>query len=143
MGFVKGIVDWVNGNDDDDYTDIEDMIVDKNEKQDEYSRDNKKSKVLDLNRTTDNRFSVVVVKPIAFENAGEIANNLKSGKTVALNFERTDEDVTRRLLDFLAGATYALNAELTKVSANSFIITPNNVDVSSDLVDELGNTGMF
>lgn len=143
MGFVKGIVDWVNGNDDDDYTDIEDMIVDKNEKQDEYSRDNKKSKVLDLNRPTDNRFSVVVVKPIAFENAGEIANNLKSGKTVALNFERTDEDVTRRLLDFLAGATYALNAELTKVSANSFIITPNNVDVSSDLVDELGNTGMF
>ncbi|MBQ3889554.1 MAG: cell division protein SepF, partial [Clostridia bacterium] len=63
--------------------------------------------------------------------------------TVVLNLEKTPKDVARRLVDFLSGVAYANNGQLKKVANNTFIITPYNVDVSGDLLDELENTGVF
>lgn len=150
MSFIKGIMNWVNGNEEDEeegYQDIAGMIEAKKERAEEASssanRDNKRGKVVDINKQPGGRLDVVVVKPQKFENAIDVADNLKMGKTIVLNFEQTDAETTRRLLDFLTGATYALNAELTKVSMNACIITPTNVNVLSELVDELEITGIF
>jgi cell division inhibitor SepF len=86
---------------------------------------------------------VVLVKPERFETAAEIADHLRSKRAVLINLETTPKDVTRRLVDFLSGVAYALDGKVKKIAANTYIITPPNVDLVGDLMDELENSGMY
>ncbi|MCF0120571.1 MAG: cell division protein SepF [Oscillospiraceae bacterium] len=89
------------------------------------------------------QLKVVIVAPTVYEDASQIADNLIDGRTVLLNLEATDRSIARRLLDFLGGVTYARNGNIKRVTANTYIITPDNVDLMSDLVDELENKGLY
>ena len=60
-----------------------------------------------------------------------------------VNIHSTNRDVARRLLDFLSGVAYASNGQIKRVANSTYIITPYNVDVMGDLIDELENNGMF
>ncbi len=73
-----------------------------------------------------------VVRPSSFEEVGEIADYLIDGCTVVLNLELLDQVQTVRMLDFLNGVTYSTEGEIKNVAKNTFIITPQNVDVSED-----------
>ena len=86
---------------------------------------------------------VVLVKPERFETAAEIADHLRARRPVLINLETTPKDVTRRLVDFLSGVAYALDGKVKKIAANTYIITPSNVDLVGDLMDELENSGMY
>ncbi len=86
---------------------------------------------------------VVLVKPERFETAAEIADQLRAKRPVLINLETTPKDVTRRLVDFLSGVAYALDGKVKKIAANTYIITPSNVDLVGDLMDELENSGMY
>ena len=89
------------------------------------------------------QLAVVLVKPDRFENAAEIADHLKEKRTVVLNLEQTNKDVARRLVDFLSGVAYAQEGKIKKVANSTFIITPYNVDILGDLIDELENNGLY
>ena len=52
-------------------------------------------------------------------------------------------DIARRLIDFLSGVAYANNGQIKRVANSTFIITPYNVDIMGDLLDELENNGAF
>ena len=99
------------------------------------------NKVVNINATT--QLSVVLVKPEKFENAVDIADHLREKRTVVLNLEQTNKDVARRLVDFLSGVTYAQDGKIKKVANSTFIITPYNVDILGDLLDELENNGLY
>lgn len=99
------------------------------------------NKVVNIHTTT--QLQVVLVKPDRFENAAEIADHLREKRTVVLNLEQTSKDVTRRVLDFLSGAAYANEGKVKKVALNTYIITPYNVDILGDLIDELENNGLY
>ena len=60
-----------------------------------------------------------------------------------LNLESTNKEVSRRLVDFLSGVAYANNGQIKRVANSTFIITPYNVDIMGDLLDELENNGAF
>ena len=77
------------------------------------------------------------------ENAAEIADHLRDKRTVVLNMEETSKDVSRRILDFLSGAAYAQEGKVKKVALSTYIITPYNVDILGDLIDELENNGLY
>ena len=62
---------------------------------------------------------------------------------MVLNLESADRNVARRLIDFLSGVAYANAGQLKRVANSTFIITPYNVSVTGDLLDELENNGMF
>ena len=62
---------------------------------------------------------------------------------VVLNLEQTSKDVSRRLIDFLCGVAYANNGQMKRVANNTYIITPYNVDIMGDLLDELENNGVI
>ena len=98
-------------------------------------------KVVNIHTTT--QLQVVLVKPERFENASEIADHLKDKRTVVLNLESTNKEVSRRLVDFLSGVAYANNGQIKGVANSTFIITPYNVDIMGDLLDELENNGAF
>ena len=70
-----------------------------------------------------------VVRPTSFEEVGTIADHLIAGCTVVLNLELLDKAATVRMLDFLNGVTYTKDGEIKNVAANTFIITPNGIDV--------------
>ena len=103
--------------------------------------DDRRGKVVNIHATT--QLKVILVKPERFENASEIADQLKDKRTVVLNLESTNKDVARRLIDFLPGVAYAGEGKIKKVAANTYIITPYHVDIEGDLIDELENNGLY
>ena len=105
----------------------------------DYERRN--NKVVNIHTTT--QLQVVLVKPERFENASEIADHLREKRTVVLNLEQTDKNIARRLIDFLSGVAYANEGTIKKVALSTYIITPYNVDILGDLIDELENNGLY
>ena len=99
------------------------------------------NKVVNINATT--QLQVVLVKPERFADASTIADQLNAKRTVVLNLESTGKEVSRRLIDFLSGVAYANNGQIKRVATSTFIITPYNVDIMGDLIDELENNGVF
>lgn len=145
----------------DDYDEDEDVYEDEEEPEDveptpppreepsrrrerEYQeppRRNSGGKVVNIHATT--QLQVVLVKPERYENASEIADHLRDKRTVVLNLEKTQKDVARRLLDFLSGVAYAQEGKIKKVALQTYIVTPYNVDIMGDLIDELENNGLY
>lgn len=98
-------------------------------------------KVVNIHATT--QLQVVLVKPERFENAAEVADHLRDKRTVVLNLEQTNKEIARRLIDFLSGVAYAQEGKIKKVAVSTYIITPYNVDILGDLIDELENNGLY
>ena len=107
----------------------------------EPPRRNTGGKVVNIHATT--QLQVVLVKPERYENASEIADHLRDKRTVVLNLEKTERDIARRLLDFLSGVAYAQEGKMKKVALQTYIVTPYNVDIMGDLIDELENNGLY
>jgi cell division inhibitor SepF len=160
MGFFDKVKDILNEDDDNDFEDfyddsassfnrasrssrsIEPPVYEKEERQAERpARRQKSDKVVNINTTA--QFQVVLVKPERYEEAAAIADHLNTKRSVVLNLESTNRDIARRLLDFLSGVAYANNGQIKRVANSTYIITPYNVDVMGDLIDELENNGMF
>jgi len=99
------------------------------------------NKVVNIHTTT--QLQVVLVSPTKFENASEIADHLRDKRTVVLNLEQTDKNIARRLIDFLSGVAYANEGTIKKVALSTYIITPYNVEILGDLIDELENKGLY
>ncbi len=99
------------------------------------------NKVVNIHTTT--QLQVVLVSPTRFENASEIADHLRDKRTVVLNLEQTDKNIARRLIDFLSGVAYANEGTIKKVALSTYIITPYNVEIMGDLIDELENNGLY
>ena len=81
---------------------------------------------------SDSNIELKVVRPVDFEEVSDIADYLLMGCTVVLNLEVMDQASTIRMLDFLNGVTYSMDGEIKNVSRSTYIITPNNVDVSDN-----------
>ena len=104
--------------------------------------DTSRDKVVNINTTT--QLQVVLVKPEKFQDASAIADHLRDKRTVVLNLEKTEKDVSRRIVDFLSGVAYANNGKIKRIATNTFIITPYNVDLTGDdVLDELENSGLY
>lgn len=147
MSIFDNLKRWVNGGEDED--DFEDFVPQSKRQSQRYEQDEipitefrrSNDKVVNINATT--QLAVVLVKPEKFENAAEVADHLRDKRTVVLNLEQTNKDVARRLVDFLSGVTYAQDGKIKKVANSTFIITPYNVDILGDLIDELENNGLY
>ena len=101
----------------------------------------KNEKIVNINATT--QLEVVLVKPEAYADGSIVADHLMARRTVVLNLESTNKEVSRRLLDFLSGVAYAINGQIKRVANSTFIVTPYNVGVMGDILDELENSGVY
>ena len=99
------------------------------------------NKVVNIRAAT--QLQVVLVKPDKFEDASSIADHLRDKCTVVLNLESTKKEIARRLLDFLSGVAYAQEGKIKKVALSTYIITPYNVNILGDLIDELESNGLY
>ena len=142
IGKKKKVKNILTVPDDEEYEDEEMDIISRNDERSSAAQDSKRSnKVVNIHTTA--QLQVVLVKPERFEDASSIADHLNEKRTVVLNLESTNKDVSRRLVDFLSGVAYANNGQIKRVANSTFIITPYNVDIMGDLLDELENNGVF
>lgn len=126
-----------------DLNELEDE-ADKKKSTDEDSYSYKKEnqpKIFQSNKSktisyTPNQMQVVLVKPDRFEDVTAIADHLNDKKTVVLNLEAANREVSRRIIDFLSGAAYANHGNMRKVANSTFIIVPTSVDVMGELMLE-------
>ena len=75
--------------------------------------------------------NVNIVIPERFKDAQKIADSVKASQPVIVNLLDVDRELSRRMIDFCSGVTYALGGSMDKVSEQVFLITPPNVEVSA------------
>ena len=80
------------------------------------------------------QMKMIVYHPVSYEDTQNIIDNMKSRKPVIVNMEELEIDCAQRILDFMAGAIYALDGTIYKISRGIFVVAPTNYDV-------IGNDG--
>jgi cell division inhibitor SepF len=75
---------------------------------------------------------VHLVLPRSFNDAQQIADRFKDGVPVIINLQSADQDLSKRLIDFASGLTYALDGGMQRVADKVFLLTPRNVEVSAE-----------
>jgi cell division inhibitor SepF len=86
---------------------------------------------------------VHLVVPRSFNDAQQIADKFKDATPVILNLQTTDQELSKRLIDFASGLTYALNGGMQRVADKVFLLTPRNVEVSAEERARLLERGGF
>jgi cell division inhibitor SepF len=111
---------------------------------DESPRSGGRTRVL---RPVDNggRDSVQVhlVIPTSFNDAQQVADQFKDAVPVILNLQGIDTELTKRLIDFASGLTYALDGGMQRIADKVFLLTPRNVEVSAEERARLIEKGFF
>ena len=87
---------------------------------------------------------IVFMRPDRYEDTKVIFDHLRARRIVLLSLDGIDTEIARRILDFMAGATYASDGKISRVSSGTYIITPRNVDFTgSEMMDGMENSGSF
>ena len=86
---------------------------------------------------------VHLVVPLNFNDAQQVADQFKRGVPVILNLQTTDHDLSKRLIDFASGLTYALDGGMQRIAEKTFLLTPRNVEVSAEEKARLIDKGFF
>ena len=112
------------------------------------------SRVIPFHGKEEEGESVKVIRPQTFneaqivadflkEDTREITDTLLANCTVVLNMEGLDVDIAQRIIDFIGGASFAVDGSLKAISNNIFIVAPGNIEVSGDLRDEIVSEDML
>jgi cell division inhibitor SepF len=86
---------------------------------------------------------VHVVAPTRFGDAQEIGDHFKENQPVVVNLQSGDRELSRRMIDFCSGVTYALGGAMDKIADQVFLLTPLNVEVSADEKRKLQERGLY
>jgi cell division inhibitor SepF len=86
---------------------------------------------------------VHLVIPKSFNDAQQIADKFKDSIPVVLNLQGIESDLSKRLIDFASGLTYALDGGMQRIADKVFMLTPRNVEISAEERAELIEKGFF
>jgi cell division inhibitor SepF len=86
---------------------------------------------------------VHLVVPKSFNDAQQIADKFKDSIPVILNLQSSDTDLSKRLIDFASGLTYALDGGMQRIADKVFMLTPRNVEISAEERARLIEKGFF
>ena len=115
----------------------------KKEKEEEPDPEDSESRVIPFHGRQEEGESVKVIKPQEFNEAQIVADFLKEGKTIVVNLEGIEISQAQRIIDFIGGASFAVDGSLKAISNNIFIVAPGNIEVSGDLKDEIISDSML
>jgi len=141
-GFVNRLKSWVTGEDYEEeiYSIDEEFEPERTmypthtpQEESMVERSNRRSKNLRVIETPSSQTTqVIVIEPKAFEESLEIVEHLRSRKSVILNLHLLDTAQSQRVVDFLSGATHAIDGNQQRIGDGVFIFTPNNVAISTE-----------
>lgn len=76
---------------------------------------------------------VMLAEPRSFDEVQSIADYLKNNRTTVVSLQRLPKDEAFRVIDFLSGTVYALNGNISKLSPETIIVSPSNVDIQGSI----------
>lgn len=144
-GLISKFKDWIS--DESEYTEEIEVGEFVEEDEDEIDikpmlQEPKVSKIRDI--TDFSKMKVVITEPENYEDATEIANNLKQKKVVIVNLEKIDDStLMKKIFAFMHGVVYVLSANMQKVAKSIYILTPENVNIDSSVKKELESKTIF
>lgn len=145
MGFMNKVYSKIGFGDQDDLEDDAEEMIEEEEREHsqrrerESLRQSQAQNIVDFQATqapanvanvANYKMKVILIEPKSFDDAQQVANCLREKRPVVINFEQTDTDDAKRIIDFISGTTYALSGEIKKVGHNVFLCAPANVNVS-------------
>ena len=157
MSFWDNVKKFAQPYSDEDYDDYDDEMNEYEEETQEAAPRTRRPSPFDTNAqasestytapaaSTSNSFSghvmnmgsgkqeVVLFHAKTFDDAAKAADELRRRKAVILNMENVDKALTRRVVDFLSGAVYALDGRVKKVAQSTYLFCPHNMDVVGNL----------
>lgn len=117
---------------------VEETVVEKKETKTEEKQmaytETKTETTKPAPKANGNAIELKVVRPESFNSVGQIADYLLNHCTVVLNLEATNKETAQRIVDFLNGVAYAIDGQIKSVTNSTYIITPNNVSVSGEML---------
>lgn len=128
------VVGTVGGVNDDDY-ETDEYDDDELEDEVEEQHDAPRRAVAPARRSAvgspqlDRPMKMMIVEPETFDDSQSIADYLRERKPVVINFESTAPDISKRVVDFVSGATYSLDGNIQKVGTDIFLCVPSNITV--------------
>ena len=101
----------------------------------EASSEPEKKNVVSLASMKQASAKVVLSEPRSYSEAQDIADNIVNRRAVVINLQRVDHQQAKRIVDFLSGTVYAVDGNIQKLGTETFLCTPDNVDVSGTITD--------
>ena len=135
-GLVNRIKNWVGMDpevegEEDLYDELYGSV---NEEEEETFQENpiksRKNNLRVLSHPSASNYEVMVVEPRTFDESLEVVNNLRSRKSLILNLHLLDAEQSQRVVDFISGATHAIDGHQQRVGDGVFVFTPNNVNIA-------------
>ncbi|MDS0527309.1 cell division protein SepF [Clostridium sp. SHJSY1] len=144
LGKVKSFLGFGEyGDEYDEYADYDDVENEEEEEIEPVLQNNNKRNNKVVNIHTSSATKVTITKPVAYEEATEISDALKSRRIVLVNTSALEIRIAQRLLDFISGTCYALGGELQEIEKGVYILSPSNVEVTNELKNELSSKAVF
>ena len=95
-------------------------------------------------RSASNHGMELIIKhPTSFDDSQEICDLLKQNRPIIVNLENVDRELAQKMMDFISGAIYALDAKIHQISNSIFCVSPANVDISGDYFSMISETTGF
>lgn len=126
MSLKNKLKSLFNVDDDYEYEYVEEQVHSSPEQTD-------KKNVVSLTSMKQPTSKVVLCEPRNYHEAQEIADNVVNRRSVVINLERVDHHQAKRIIDFLSGTVYAVNGDIQKLGSQTFLCTPDNVEVSGTI----------
>ena len=150
MGKIMSSLKNMMGFEDEDLYDDYEEETEETEKQEEpkesYSIINRRKEMREQNKVVSihgGNQKVNIIKPSTFDEAPQICDSVKENKIVVVNTTGLEPKTAQRLLDFIAGATYALGGDLQEVEHGIYVLSPSMVEVTRELKEDTTAKGFL
>jgi len=150
MGKIMSSLKNMMGFEDEDLYDDYEEETEETEKQEEpkesYSVINRRKEMREQNKVVSihgGNQKVNIIKPSTFDEAPQICDSVKENKIVVVNTTGLEPKTAQRLLDFIAGATYALGGDLQEVEHGIYVLSPSMVEVTRELKEDTTAKGFL
>jgi|SRR5690625_884183 len=131
MSFKNKIKSYFTMDDEYEYIEEDDTY----EQTEQVSSEQDKKNVVNLTSMKQATAKVVLAEPRSYSEAQEIADNIVNRRAVVINLQRVDHQQAKRIVDFLSGTVYAVDGNIQKLGAETFLCAPDNVDVSGTITE--------
>lgn len=106
-----------------------------NMEKDSLNKETDSENVVSLTSIKQPTSKVILCEPRTYDEAQEIADNVINRRAVVINLERVDYEQSKRIVDFLSGTVYAVNGDIQKLGTQTFLCTPDNIEISGSITD--------
>ncbi|MGJ9460612.1 cell division protein SepF [Oceanobacillus sp. CF4.6] len=108
-------------------------VDEENVQENEKNTNQKSQNIVSLKSVQQSSSKVVLCEPRNYNEAQEIADNIVNRRAVVINLQRVEHQQAKRIVDFLSGTVYAVNGDIQKLGSETFLCTPDNVEVSGTI----------